>query len=102
MRAGGTNMKSMLIRIAAYIPVISFFWWVFVPGFFDPLPGPIAAQIISGIVYYGITYGFWIAAYELCYRAARYMRKPKSVSIPETQRLESRDARPTTLLEVRK
>lgn len=75
-------MKATLVRIAIYIPIISLFWWVLVPGFFS---GPLSNSTALGaagfyIAYYGITYGFWIAAYELCYRTVRYMRKTKAKS----------------------
>jgi hypothetical protein len=97
-------MKHLLIRVAIYIPIISFFWWIFVPSFFEPmaLRGGIIQQIPAYVVYYGITYGMWVAAYELCYRAARYARKAKAAPVQETQRLEPLDARPTAVLEVRK
>jgi hypothetical protein len=93
-------MKLFLIRVAVYVPAISFLWWVFVPSFFEPmaLRGSLIEQIPAYVVYYGITYGFWIAAYELCYRAAKSLRKPKFPPVPETQRIEPQDAAPTAPL----
>lgn len=95
-------MKNTIIRIAIYIPIISFFWWIFTPGFFAPqnFPGPPVAQAISYLAFYGVTYGVWIVAYEACYRLARYVWKPKSAPVPETQRLEPQETRPTTGLGV--
>jgi hypothetical protein len=45
-------MKLFLIRVAVYVPAISFLWWVFVPGFFEPmaLRGSLIEQIPAYVV----------------------------------------------------